>query len=297
MNQDLERSKVPEVTLVFWIIKIRPRRWARPAATRSPCRWTGLSRRHGDLPRRSSSSLVAAQIARRRFHPFALLGDDRRHDHGRHHHGRLRRPLARHRLRRRRRRCCSCLLLAALGLWYCRAGIDLGRHGDARRGSRCSTGSRSLFSQTLGTALGDWMADTGGLGYAAARWCSRAALAVIARALLLDDVSRVAAVLGGLHPDAAAGRHGRRLPRQAARQWRPRVQPVLCVGQSLPASSLPAWRCFHNAPASIQVQGASRNQQRADVLTSSALVPQLGRPNPVVDSPQLQAFGQDRLAP
>ena len=71
------------------------------------------------------------------------------------------------------------------------------------------------FSQTLGTALGDWMADTGGLGYEGGALVFAAALAVIARALLLDERVARAAVLGGLHPDPAARRDRRRFPRQA----------------------------------------------------------------------------------
>lgn len=37
-----------------------------------------------------------------------------------------------------------------------------------------------IFSQTLGTALGDWMADTGGLGYEGGALIFAAALAAIA---------------------------------------------------------------------------------------------------------------------
>jgi uncharacterized membrane-anchored protein len=47
-----------------------------------------------------------------------------------------------------------------------------------------------LFSQTLGTALGDWMADTNGLGYEGGALVFAAALAVIAAAYLYTDVSR-----------------------------------------------------------------------------------------------------------
>ena len=47
-----------------------------------------------------------------------------------------------------------------------------------------------LFSQTLGTALGDWMADTNGLGYEWGALVFAAGLAVIAVAYLLTNVSR-----------------------------------------------------------------------------------------------------------
>ena len=46
------------------------------------------------------------------------------------------------------------------------------------------------FSQTLGTALGDWMADTSGLGYDGAL-VFEAGLAVVAAAYFWTNVSRV----------------------------------------------------------------------------------------------------------
>jgi uncharacterized membrane-anchored protein len=47
------------------------------------------------------------------------------------------------------------------------------------------------FSQTLGTALGDWIADTGGLGYQGGALVFAAGLAVIAALYYWTDVSRV----------------------------------------------------------------------------------------------------------
>ncbi len=47
------------------------------------------------------------------------------------------------------------------------------------------------FSQTLGTALGDWMADTGGLGYEGGALVFGAALLVIVALYLFSGVSRV----------------------------------------------------------------------------------------------------------
>ena len=47
------------------------------------------------------------------------------------------------------------------------------------------------FSQTLGTALGDWIADTGGLGYEVGALVFAAALAVIAGLYFCTNVSRV----------------------------------------------------------------------------------------------------------
>jgi uncharacterized membrane-anchored protein len=47
------------------------------------------------------------------------------------------------------------------------------------------------FSPTLGTALGDWIADTGGLGYEGGALVFAAALAVIAGLYFWTNVSRV----------------------------------------------------------------------------------------------------------
>src|SRR4029077_19816295 len=47
-----------------------------------------------------------------------------------------------------------------------------------------------LFSQTLGTALGDWMADTNGLGYEGGALVFSAGLAVIAAAYFWTNISR-----------------------------------------------------------------------------------------------------------
>jgi uncharacterized membrane-anchored protein len=48
------------------------------------------------------------------------------------------------------------------------------------------------FSQTLGTALGDWIADTGGLGYEGGALVFGAGLVVTAALYFWTDVSRVA---------------------------------------------------------------------------------------------------------
>jgi uncharacterized membrane-anchored protein len=47
-----------------------------------------------------------------------------------------------------------------------------------------------MFSQTLGTALGDWMADTNGFGYQRGALVFAAGLAVIALAYFFTRLSR-----------------------------------------------------------------------------------------------------------
>ena len=82
------------------------------------------------------------------------------------------------------------------------------------------------FSQTLGTALGDWTADDTGLGYdgGAHGVCRR--LGGVGRALFLDQRVARLPVLGGLHSHPAARRHRRRFSRQAAKRRRHGAEPA-----------------------------------------------------------------------
>ena len=102
-------SKVPEVTIGFWIIKILA---------------TTLGETGGDAVTMSMNLgyavgsviflgifvvAVVAQIGAKAFPSLPLLGHDRRDDDGWHDDGRFRRSLARHRLSRRlvdSVRCC-----------------------------------------------------------------------------------------------------------------------------------------------------------------------------------------------
>ena len=47
-----------------------------------------------------------------------------------------------------------------------------------------------MFSQTLGTALGDWVADTNGLGYEGGALVFGAGLVLVAAAYFFTNVSR-----------------------------------------------------------------------------------------------------------
>ena len=90
------------------------------------------------------------------------------------------------------------------------------------------------FSQTLGTALGDWMADDTGLGFGGAALVFGVALAILAAFYYYywTSVFESLPVLGCFHPNAPARRDRRRLSRQTAQSRRPRAQPHLCVGNS-----------------------------------------------------------------
>jgi uncharacterized membrane-anchored protein len=80
------------------------------------------------------------------------------------------------------------LVLLSLGAWY-------GSLGSVSADSITSPKAEMfywatiMFSQTLGTALGDWMADTG-LGYAGGALVFGAALAIVAAAYFRTDLSR-----------------------------------------------------------------------------------------------------------
>jgi uncharacterized membrane-anchored protein len=80
-------------------------------------------------------------------------------------------------------------LLTTLGLWYWSQGtISTSMIATPRVETFYWT--TITFSQTLGTALGDWLADTRGLGYEGGALVFAAALALVA-ALYSTKVSRV----------------------------------------------------------------------------------------------------------
>src|SRR5437879_2229508 len=81
------------------------------------------------------------------------------------------------------------LLMAALGAWYRSEGtISVDTVASPR--IEMFYWTAILFSQTLGTALGDWMADTNGLGYERGALVFAAGLAVIAALYFFTKVSR-----------------------------------------------------------------------------------------------------------
>ena len=135
-------SKVPEVTLFFWIIKIAATtlgetggdtvtmtlNWGYLAGT---ALFLGAAHRAGH---RADS--------REEISPLSLLGHDRRLHHLRHDHGRFRRPLAWHRLCRRFDAAVR-LPRGGAALWYWSQRHHLGRTPSPRRRSKHSTGRPS----------------------------------------------------------------------------------------------------------------------------------------------------------
>ena len=188
MKSENGLSKVPEVTLTFWVIKIAA---------------TTLGETGGDAVSMTlnwgyafSSAMfigifamaVAAQIAARSFHPFlywaviiatttagTTMADfaDRSLGVG-YPGGSL---------------ILLTLLMASLGIWYWRAGsISVDTVASPR--IEMFYWTAILFSQTLGTALGDWMADSNGLGYERGALVFAAGLVVVAAAYFYTKVSR-----------------------------------------------------------------------------------------------------------
>ncbi|HEY2231120.1 MAG TPA: hypothetical protein VGI22_25965 [Xanthobacteraceae bacterium] len=190
MTQSARRlSKVPEVTLLFWTIKIAA---------------TTLGETGGDAVTMSLNLgylagtaifagifvvVVAAQIAAKRFHPLlywativatttvgTTLADFADRSLGIGYVGGSALLLA--------------LLLATLGLWYASLGSVAVDTVNAPR-AEAFYWATILFSQTLGTALGDFLADTSGLGYGGGALVFLAALAIVAGLYFYTKVSRV----------------------------------------------------------------------------------------------------------
>jgi uncharacterized membrane-anchored protein len=81
------------------------------------------------------------------------------------------------------------LVLAALGLWYRTYG-SVSVDTVASPKIELFYWTVILFSQTLGTALGDWLADDTGLGYEGGALIFAAGLAVVVAAVYFTKVSR-----------------------------------------------------------------------------------------------------------
>jgi len=188
MDQNIEQSKVPEVTLVFWIIKILA---------------TTLGETGGDAVSMSmnlgyavSSFIfigifvvaVVAQISAKKFHPFlywlvviatttagTTMADFADRSLGIGYPGGA--------------SLLFVLLMASLAIWHWSAG-SISVNTVATPKIETFYWVAILFSQTLGTALGDWMADTNGLGYEGGALVFGAGLALIAAAYFLTDISR-----------------------------------------------------------------------------------------------------------
>ena len=190
MNQRTEEalSKVPEVTLVFWIIKIF-------ATTLGETGGDALSMSMG-LGYLLSTGVFAAlflcaviiQIRARKFHPLiywstiiatttvgTTLADFADRSLGIGYAGGS--------------TLLFVLLMLSLAIWYRTLGsVSINTVGSAY--SELFYWVTIMFSQTLGTALGDWTADTAGLGYEGGAIVFGALLVLIAAAYYRTKLSR-----------------------------------------------------------------------------------------------------------
>jgi uncharacterized membrane-anchored protein len=183
-------TKVPEVTLVFWIIKIAATTLGETGgdSVTMTLNWGYLA--GTALFAAVLVALVGVQIGAKRFHPFVYWGAivasttfgttmadfaDRSLGIG-YTGGSL---------------LLLCLLLLTLALWYWSQG-SISVETVATPRVEAFYWTAITFSQTLGTALGDWAADTGGLGYGGGALVFGAALAVLALLYFRTGISRVA---------------------------------------------------------------------------------------------------------
>jgi len=189
VNDAVRLSKVPAVTLGFWIIKIAA---------------TTLGETGGDTATMTMNLgyltgtaiflavlavLVVLQTAARKFHPFlywativasttagTTMADFADRSLGIGYAG------------------GSLILLlslvAILGLWHLSQGT-VSVNTVATPQVEAFYWATITLSQTLGTALGDWMADSGGLGYAGGAVVFAAALALVAALYFWTKVSHV----------------------------------------------------------------------------------------------------------
>ena len=186
-------GKVPEVTLLFWVIKVAA---------------TTLGETAGDAVTMSMNLgylvgtiifatifvfAVAAQIAAKRFYPFLFwavivatttagttLADFFDRSLGVGYAGGA--------------TILFVLLLASLGAWYLSLGSVSVNHLTTRK-AEVFYWVTVMFSQTLGTAVGDWVADpkTGlGLGYEGGAVVFTVALAFVAAAYFWTKMSHTA---------------------------------------------------------------------------------------------------------
>ena len=182
-------SKVPAVTLVFWIIKIAATTLGETGGdtVTMTLNWGYLAGTALFLV--ALIGLVGLQIAARKFHPFlywaTIVASTT--------FGTTRADFADRSLGSGYTGGTSMLLislLATLGLWYRSLGTISVDSVNTPKAEAFYWAAITL-SQTLGTALGDWMADSTGLGYEGGALVFAAALAVVVVLYYRTSLSRV----------------------------------------------------------------------------------------------------------
>lgn len=188
-SSSISESKVPEVTLGFWIIKIAATTLGETGGdtVTMTLNWGYLAGTCLFLA--AMVVLVAAQIRAQKFYPAlywativasttfgTTMADfaDRSLGIGYTGGSTL---------------LFTCLVLV-LGLWYRTEGT-ISVHSVSTPRVEAFYWGAITFSQTLGTALGDWTADTGDMGYRGGALIFAAGLAVIAALYFWTRVSRI----------------------------------------------------------------------------------------------------------
>jgi uncharacterized membrane-anchored protein len=182
-------SKVPEVTIVFWIIKIAATTLGETAGdtVTMTLDWGYLAGTALFLA--ALVLLVGLQIAAKRFHSFlywaTIIASTT--------FGTTMADFADRSLGVGYTGGSSILLiclLTTLGLWYRSLGsISVDTINTPK--AEMFYWAAITFSQTLGTALGDWIADSSGLGYEGGAMVFGFALASVAAAYYRTHISRV----------------------------------------------------------------------------------------------------------
>lgn len=190
MNKDEGEtlSKVPAVTLAFWVIKIAATTLGETAGDA-----VTMTLNFGYLIGTTIFGVlvvgaVSAQIVAKRFHPFLYWGTiittttvgttladfvDRSLGIGYLGGASI----------------LFVLVLASLGFWQRTCGsVSVATVASPK--VEVFYWTTILFSQTLGTALGDWLADSNGLGYERGAVIFAAGLAVVAAAFYFTKASR-----------------------------------------------------------------------------------------------------------
>jgi uncharacterized membrane-anchored protein len=189
VNDSVTLTKVPAVTLGFWIIKIAATTLGETGGdtvtmTMNLGYLTGTA-----LFLSALAVLVVAQIVAMKFRPFlywatiiasttagTTMADFADRSLGIGYTGGT--------------TLLFLCLMATLALWYWSQGsVSVATVASPR--VETFYWAAITLSQTLGTALGDWMADTSGLGYEGGALVFAAALAVVAALYFWTDVSRV----------------------------------------------------------------------------------------------------------
>jgi uncharacterized membrane-anchored protein len=188
-TRDLVLSKVPEVTLTFWIIKIAATTLGETGgdSVTMTLNWGYLT---GTVIFLSLLvALVVVQIAAKKFHPLLYWATIVASTTA----GTTMADFADRSLGVGYTGGSSILLacvLGVLGLWYWSQGSIAVETVNTPK-VEAFYWVAITFSQTLGTALGDWMADSTGLGYEGGALVFAAGLAVLAIAYYRTAVSRV----------------------------------------------------------------------------------------------------------